>query len=493
MRRRGGRNVIAGAALATLVAATGCAADADKAGGEAETVTLTLANGYADLQYVPAVARFVELVEDASGGAMRIEVVNEWGGYRRGYEERLVEATRTGEVELAWVGTRVFDLVGVTGFQALTAPVLIDSYELQDEVVTSDIVDPMLAELKAVDLHGLAVLGGGLRHPWSAAEPLTEPGRWRGITFQTFASGGQTAAVEALGATPTDLVFQELASAIDAGRVAGFEKNLLTVAKNNSQAQLPYVVPNLTLWPETAAIIVNDDRFSALTSTQRGWLEEAASTAATGSTALYADEEQTLVDLCERGARAREATPEQLAEFERAFRPVYAELERDPATRAAINRIRALKETIEAPAGLTAPASCAGAAEVETAADGTDTGGLEGRYRWTLEWEDVTSAPAGNWKTTAVQESEFPYTLTLTLGPGQAWQLHARWSGGEGVDSSGRFHVDAGRLHLEYPAEDSIATFDYVLDEGALVLEADESVPALDEFMFATHPLERIE
>ena len=45
-----------------------------------------------------------------------------------------LEDVKTGKVDMAWVGARAFDTVGVTSFQALVAPLLIDSYDLEAKV-----------------------------------------------------------------------------------------------------------------------------------------------------------------------------------------------------------------------------------------------------------------------------------------------------------------------------------------------------------------------
>ncbi len=68
-----------------------------------------------------------------------------------------------GEADLAWVWTHAFDTLGVNAFRALNAPMLIDSYPLQQAVIASDIPGEMLAELDAVGVTGIAVLADGLR------------------------------------------------------------------------------------------------------------------------------------------------------------------------------------------------------------------------------------------------------------------------------------------------------------------------------------------
>ena len=205
--------IVAAAVVATITAA-GCASStagggADKAGGAADPVVLRLANTSLDpstgLERHPALQYFVDQVKELSDGALRIDVASRWGDQLPSAEQQVIRDVAAGEVDLGWVGTSVFDTVGVTHFQALTAPMLIDSYPLERAVLASDIPTRMLAGLDELGVHGIAVLSDGLRKPIGTARPLLRPDDYRGITFQAFRSQEHAAAIQALGATPTDI------------------------------------------------------------------------------------------------------------------------------------------------------------------------------------------------------------------------------------------------------------------------------------------------
>ena len=97
-------------------------------------------------------------------------------------------AVAAGEFDLAWVGARVFDTLGVNSFRALTAPMLIDSYPLQQAVIASDIPGEMLAELDQLDVTGIALLADGLRKPIAVDQPLLSPADFDGLTFTALRS-----------------------------------------------------------------------------------------------------------------------------------------------------------------------------------------------------------------------------------------------------------------------------------------------------------------
>ena len=73
--------------------------------------------------------------------------------------------------------TRAFDEVGVTSFQPLAAPLLIDSAELERRVLRDDLSRRALAGLERLGLVGLGMLPTELRRPIGITHVLAEPKR----------------------------------------------------------------------------------------------------------------------------------------------------------------------------------------------------------------------------------------------------------------------------------------------------------------------------
>lgn len=352
--------IVVAAVGATL---TGCMAEAvpvDKAGGR-DVVVLRMANAYSDLEYEPGVQRFVDAVETVSDGGLNIDVASEWGDFPSDAEQQVVAAVADGEADLGWTGTRVFDLLDVSAFAPLTAPMLIDGYALQDAVIESDIPASMLQALDPAGVTGIAVIGGGLRKPFAATAPLVDAADWSGVTFQAFPSEGHAASIRALGATPTDVLWGDLDQGVHSGEIRGFEKNLLVARINEQQRLAPYVTTNVNLWPETSAIFANPARMLQLTEEQRGWLIEAGGITAAESSELY-DDEAELATLCGDGARASEASAAQLDALHAKVAPVLDAL-RAGATGGTLERIEALKAQMPVEPALVIPNGCTGPAE----------------------------------------------------------------------------------------------------------------------------------
>ncbi len=111
-------------AVAAIVALSpvGCTPDVngDKAGGPGPPVVLTLANAYGGTAAEPMLGYFIERVGHLSGGALRIRLDNEWGGFAPGSEQLIVSDVASERADLGWVGTHVLDTLGVLDFRALT-------------------------------------------------------------------------------------------------------------------------------------------------------------------------------------------------------------------------------------------------------------------------------------------------------------------------------------------------------------------------------------
>ena len=349
------------------------------------------------------VAYFVRRVGELSHGEVRIQVRDGWGNYQPDFEQQIVRDVRADKADLAWVGTRVFDTLGVKSFQALTAPMLIDSYPLERAVIASDMPTQMLQSLRPLGVTGLAVLGDGLRKPIAVEAPLLGPADWKGITFQVFRSQGEAEAIRALGAIPDDTTPGRLVD----GEVQGAEKNLHIYQVGRAYTTgFPYVTANVSLWPQTVALLANPARLSGLTLQQRRWLTQAAADASARSTGLLDRETAVIAAACGAGAQFANASDAQLAALRTEFGPVYTMLERDPQSKSFIERIQALKRTTPAGPALAIPLSCTGSTGPPPSVDPV----------------------AGIWTTGKVTESQWVHAF---IGAGGSEEgAHSSWTGG---------------------------------------------------------------
>jgi TRAP-type C4-dicarboxylate transport system substrate-binding protein len=470
MRSRARLAAVALAFVAAVMAAgcSGGGATGDKAGGAGEPVVLRMASAYSDLNDVPAVQHFVSQVKERSGGNLSIQVASRWGDEAADAEQQVVRAVADGKVDLGWAGTRVFDTMGVTSFQALQAPMLIDSYALERAVLAAGISGEMMHGLAGIGVSGLAVVADGLRRPIGVKQPLLGVGDWRGITFGTNRSEIQVQAIRALGATPMEVFGRSRSQALTDGKLGGFEMNVVIYEHAAYSLRAPYMTTNVTLWPQMDALLASPGRLARLTGQQRGWLQQAADDAAGRSAALAAradGDTRGLEHACQSGTRFASASPADLAALHKAFAPVHASLEQNPQTRAFIRRIQALKRSTPAETPLAIPAGCTGKApEQSVASTGTAPADLNGTYRYLLTKEDAR-------KNEDPEVDQFPHVTTVKLQDG-------RVEGGC-FGQGASYSVDGGRIRFNAPEFGYSMIFTFAVDgKGNLRLTP---VPPMDK------------
>ena len=486
MQRMRGRAGLAIVAVAVAMVAGACTSEGgsgDKAGGTGEPVVLKMATVNGDLDFTPQVQYLIERVAQLSDGNVQIDLVFEVGDFAPDAEQQVVRGVADGEFDLGYVGTQGFEALGPKNFVALTAPMLIDSYALEDAVIESGVTDQMLQGLEDVGVTGLGVLAGALRKPVTVESPVLGPDDWRGITFGTFNSEAQAEAVRALAATPMKVVGDERDRALEEGTIDGFESSLLAYRLNGQERTAPYVAANVNLWPQTLAVVGNPDAITALSEQQRGWLHEAVDDAAVRSTALVDTDASSLEGSCEAGARFALASDADLAGLKEAFAPVYVTLGQDPATQGFIEQIQELKLSTPFEPAPAFGAECMGEApgQAGNAAadpDSKEASSLNGVYRFSISTEEATAAGAGD-------DPDYPTTVTVTLEDGIFINEH---------NDRGTYGVDGDRIWFTWSEDVTPLTFTFTRDEdGNLTLETVEPMDPGDRILWTTKTWTKID
>ena len=185
---------------------------------------------------------FAAAVERLSHGSIRIEFRNDWRDSEADYERGTIEDVRNGRVQLAIVGVRVWDTMGITGFQALLAPLLVDSLALERRLLERELVTRALEGIREAEVVGLAVLPGTLRRPLGFTRAwLGQRLPGRDVRYQARRRGrddcrrGRGAPD---GYAPGDV------SMLD-----GAELDLTTLSDNGYDEQARAFAANVVLWP----------------------------------------------------------------------------------------------------------------------------------------------------------------------------------------------------------------------------------------------------
>jgi TRAP-type C4-dicarboxylate transport system substrate-binding protein len=343
--------------LLAVAVLAGCGSEtSDRAGGAkpVEAKVLTMANANEDLSELEA---FGEAVERVSGGRLRIKWLNGYGRGRDGNAEvNLIRDVNAGKADLGWAGTRVFDELGDAAFNPLHAPMLIDSYELEEKVLSDGLVDPMLESLGELDLQGIGVLPGPLRRPLGK-RPLRGPGDWAGARIA--ASGGEQVE-RALRSLGSKVLYDNPGVSEETDTFDGIETHVGAVPGNHYHRDLPYLTGNLVLWPRPLVLFAGPDVSSA----DLAVLREAAKAAIPEAIAMSRSlESDALSEVCRSTLKVVSASAGDANRMRAAFRPVFDELERDAAASDAVARIRELARDGESGA---APVRCPAASKPAT-------------------------------------------------------------------------------------------------------------------------------
>jgi TRAP-type C4-dicarboxylate transport system substrate-binding protein len=334
-------------ALGFATAAFGCGDSADdRAGGKPsqETVTLTMAN---PLPSPDELRPFVDEVERLSAGKLKIRFRNKWLGWPwTRPEAALIRDVASGRADLGWVATRAWDDVGVTSFDALHAPLLIDSYALQAAVLETEIDDEMLKGVEPLGLIGIAVLPGPLRKVLGVARPLVRPADFRGLRIGLNGSRIGAESLHALGATPVTVpggVNLE-------GRLDGLEQQVASIEGNTYDEAAKYLTANVNLWPRQPVVFMNAEAYRKLDDVQQDALHKAAQMAIpTMLAAAEAEQETATLTLCGRGLKLAVASAADIRQLRQAVAPVVARLERDPEIRSFLTTVQGLREKTRVP------------------------------------------------------------------------------------------------------------------------------------------------
>jgi TRAP-type C4-dicarboxylate transport system substrate-binding protein len=333
--------------LATLLATSGCGFR-DRAGGTAGEVTTVLTFAQAiDGAPPDQLAAWAAQVSRQSHGSLSIKFENGYGPGQADVEAAEIRDVRAGKVDMGWVGARALHQEGVTSFDALIAPMLVDNHDLQERVFEHGIPQDMLA---AADVgHGataIAVLPGPMRKLLGISHPFVKPADFRGTDVGMQDSAVAKATFAALGATSTPLP----SGAHDLTHVDAYEQQLSSIWGNQYESVARYLTANVDLWPRPLVVLVNDDTYDGLSADQQAALRQAGPVSVGAAMdASRAEDAGSVDDLCGSGLKIVDATAADLTALQTAVAPVYRQLRTDPKTATWIDRITALKRQVDAP------------------------------------------------------------------------------------------------------------------------------------------------
>ena len=366
---------------------------ADKAGGQGRPITLRLAlpdgPGNAPAR---AATYFARRVRDLSGGRMRVRIL--WqaaGASAPRWELRVVAMVRRRDVDLALVPARAWAESGVASVDALVAPFVINSDAVVRRVVAGPLTAPMLAGLRAAGVVGLAMVPGGLRHPFSFGRPMLTRSDYVGAAIRAPYSTIVYASLRALGARPVDVSGLEFAQAAARGRIAAAESGYELA---RTLPQLATATGNVTPFARIDVLASAAGVFSNLSARDRAVLRRAAVETTRYAIRTGRADQLLAKDYCAAGGGVASASEDEVRALATATAPITTSLERDPRTRRAIGLIRAWGSALGSAVEPVPTCRVAVSAGKTVRPHGsTDITALDGVYR--IAWSERQMVQAG--------------------------------------------------------------------------------------------------
>jgi C4-dicarboxylate-binding protein DctP len=194
----------------------------------------------ADTPKGKAVEQFKKLVEERSGGAIRVDVYANSTLYK---DKEELEALQLGAVQMLAPSLGKFGSSGIRDFDVFNLPFLFENSEAVDRVTQGKIGQDMLKKLGTIGATGLAYWDNGF-YVMTANKPLLKPEDFRGMKMRVQASKVSEATIRALGGMPQTVAFSEVYQALQTGVVDGADFPTLT---NLYTAKIYEVQKHITL------------------------------------------------------------------------------------------------------------------------------------------------------------------------------------------------------------------------------------------------------
>lgn len=204
---------------------SGCSSGESGKNSKTLTVTHVLT---ADHAYHQAWLKVAELVEQRSGGELRLEI---FPNSTLGNERDVIEGMQLCIVDLSCMSTGALASFS-PAFMALDLPFIFDSRENAYKVLDGDIGQELLASLDEKMLVGVTFWENGFRNVSNSKHPVLVPEDVKGLKLRTLENELQVSTFTTLGANAIPMNWGEVYTALQQGTIDGQENPLAIIYQN---------------------------------------------------------------------------------------------------------------------------------------------------------------------------------------------------------------------------------------------------------------------
>lgn len=280
---------------------------------------------------------FKEEVEEASNGEITVEI---YPGAQLGGERDMLENVANGTVEMSMMTTLTFDSQTPV-FNGLSLPFLFENNEQLDKILHGETMTKALESINDLNLQGLGVISGGIRHFGTTNEPVLSIDDMKGLKMRAAENAMIVDSYKTMGTVPITVPYADMFSAVQTGVVDGLSFDLHTWYSESFYEMVDHIslVNEMAI---AALLVMNLDLYESLSDEHKKIIQEAAEKMEAHMTEKLKEFESTAIDkLKEKNIEVHEnidTTP-----FKEKLQPIYEKYgEKEPMIQAIIDEVNAL-------------------------------------------------------------------------------------------------------------------------------------------------------
>jgi C4-dicarboxylate-binding protein DctP len=314
------RVILLGLALAALVSCGGSPPGAVSASAEPYVIKFPHVTALATPKGQMA-QRFKEVAEERFPGRVRVEV---YPSAQLMEDTESIEALAFGEVQMIAASVSLYDRL-TPKFQVFDLPFLFPNLAAVERFQASPAGRELLTTLADDGILGLQFWHNGMKQ-FSGPRPLITPEDARGLKFRVMESDILQAEIEAIGGSPQKMAFGEVYQALQTGTVDAQENTWSNMYSSKFYEVQPYMTESNHGYIGYY-VAVNAPFWRSLPDDLRTGLEAALAEVTqwgnARSEAINQEDRQRVID--SGRSEITVLTPEQLAVWQAAMRPVWDE------------------------------------------------------------------------------------------------------------------------------------------------------------------------
>ncbi len=243
-------------------------------GSEAEIKIIMGHEGNDDLPDGILSLKFNELIEEKSGGRIKVDYKSNG---MLGDEDELLQQVMNGSIQAACISTSTFSDYTDT-LDALQLPFLYDSYEQEKTALQSDEARALYKEVEELNVKITDVVEIGSRQFANKIRPITSMEDLKGIKMRIVPSTLLSNVASAIGMTSTPVAYSEIYSGLQSGVIDGEEINFISIVTNSHDEVLKYVSV-IDFYSFPSALSFNLDWYNSLSAEDQALIAECSSEA----------------------------------------------------------------------------------------------------------------------------------------------------------------------------------------------------------------------